>query len=266
MSEPVSPEFDSRSVDELVNAALGDLDEDKAWEAVAALHFRGTAEVLQRARTLCESDCCQEQRLGADILGQLGVPNRSFPAECTSILIRMLDNERDADVLQAIFVAFWHLDDDPRVYRFAAAYAEHHDPDVRHAVVLALTGYEDPIAVNCLIRLMTDSDSDVRDWATFGIGTQLNLDTPEIRAALLARLDDADDDTRGEAMIGMARRKDQRVISAIERDLATSATEKAIDAAALLGSPSLLPSLLALRESLDVSPSCLNDAIKACEA
>jgi hypothetical protein len=37
-------------------------------------------------------------------------------------------------------------------------------------------------------------------------------------------------------------------------------------AAALLGSPSLLPSLLALRESLDVSPSCLNDAINACQA
>ena len=33
-------------------------------------------------------------------------------------------------------------------------------------------------------------------------------------------------------------------------------------AAALLGSPSLV----ALRESLDVSPSCLNDAINACQA
>ena len=33
-------------------------------------------------------------------------------------------------------------------------------------------------------------------------------------------------------------------------------------AAALLGSPSLL----ALRESLDVSPSYLNDAINACQA
>jgi hypothetical protein len=40
------------------------------------------------------------------------------------------------------------------------------------------------------------------------LNAQLNLDSPEIRAALIARLDDADDDTRGEAMIGMARRKD----------------------------------------------------------
>jgi HEAT repeat protein len=266
MDELFTCKFDPRSTDDLINAALGELDEDKAWEAVVALHFRGTAEVLQRARALCESDCCQEQRLGADILGQLGVPNRSFPAECASILIRMLGNERDADVLQAIFVAVSHLDDDPRVSRGAAAYSEHHDPDVRHAVVLALTGYEDSIAVNCLIRLTTDSDSDVRDWATFGIGAQLKLDTPEIRAALMARLDDADDDTRGEAMIGLARRKDHRVLSAIERNLATNATEKAIEAAALFGSPSLLPSLLSLRESLDVSPSCLNDAINACRA
>jgi len=265
MIEPISPEFDPRTIDEFINAALGELDEHRAWDAVSALHWKGNIDVLWRAQGLCESDCCQERRLGADILGQLGVPNRCFPTECASILIRMLDNEHDADVLQAVFVAFFHLDDDPRVCRLAAEYAEHPDPNVRHAVVLALTGYEEPIALNSLIRLMTDSDSDVRDWATFGIGTQLNLDTPELRASLMARLDDADDDTRGEAMIGMARRKDQRVIGAIERDLATSATEKAIEAAELLGSPSLLPSLLALRESLDVSPSCLERAIRACQ-
>jgi hypothetical protein len=56
MNEPFTGQFDPRSTDDLINAALGDLDEDKAWEAIAALHFRGTAEVLRRARALCESE------------------------------------------------------------------------------------------------------------------------------------------------------------------------------------------------------------------
>ena len=262
MHERLTPETDPRTVDELINAALSELDEDKSWAAISALHFRGTVLILTRAETLCASVCPRERRLGADILGQLGVPDRSYPTECKSILANMLAREDDATVLQAVLVALSHLPGSS--VRFARQGSRITlTPTLRYSVVFALTGCEDPIAVKTLLRLTTDSD--VRDWATFGLGSQLKLDTPEIRTALIARLDDPDDDTRGEAMIGLARRKDQRVIGAIERDLSTDATEKAIEAAELIASPSLLPSLMALRESLDGSPRGLDRAINACQ-
>lgn len=62
----------------------------------------------------------------------------------------------------------------------------------------------------------------MRDWATFGLGQQCDLDTHEIREALVARLNDPDDDTRDEAIMGLARRKDARAIPAIERELRAS--------------------------------------------
>lgn len=78
MIEKPLPSNDPRSVDDLVNCALNESDDEAAWDAVCALHWKGNREVLRSAETLCSSPCVQERRLGADILGQLGVPDRTF--------------------------------------------------------------------------------------------------------------------------------------------------------------------------------------------
>ena len=62
---------------------------------------------------------------------------------------------------------------------------------------------------------MSDDAADVRDWATFGLGRQLEVDTPAVRAALAERLFDTEGDTADEALIGLAIRGDRRVISEI---------------------------------------------------
>ena len=76
--------------------------------------------------------------------------------------------------------------------------------------------------IDTLLQLMRDSDSDVRDWATFGLGTQSDADSLAIREALFARFQNEDEDTRAEAVVGLAKRKDLRalpvVIEELERD------------------------------------------------
>jgi HEAT repeat protein len=237
--EIFDPASDPRSVDELFFAALTETDEELAWQPVAALHYRGTREVLKRAYSLCVSQCSFERQLGANVLGQLGVPERTFPRECRTILLRMLKGEHNSEVLQAVLIALYH-NEWAEVVPHALPFADHPNADVRHAAVLALNGHEEQAAIECLIRLSRDRDSDVRDWATFGLGSQCDLDTPEIRDALAARLDDADDDTRHEAIVGLARRQDRRAIAAIHREIAAdSAGSLVFEAAELLGLPDL---------------------------
>ena len=153
------------------------------------------------------------------------------------------------------------------------------DPDVRWQAVYALPGTDDlppehPV-LHALIRAMQDPSAAVRDWATFGLGSQSAADSPQIREALVGRLADADPDTAAEAAVGLARRRDVRVYLPLVRALAdpdlgdTFAGCTYLEAAALLADPRLLPALYAVRgrsEHEADRPWHLDDAISACEA
>ena len=249
---------------ELISILLSGPDEDLYWDGVCALHWRGSHEVLDRAVRLCRSFCAVERRAGADILGQLGVPDRTFPESCLRTLLDMLVEEDDHDVLRAVLVALSHLRD-PEAIVPASRFRHHPDPDVRHGVVLALTGHEEEQALNVLIELTRDPEAHVRDWATFALGSQVDVDTPELRDALAGRLSDEDDDTRAEAMVGLAQRGDRRVLTALRRELESdSVGALAVEAAALIGDPELHPALLALVDWWDVDAGSLGEAIRAC--
>jgi HEAT repeat protein len=260
----VNPQDDPRTADELLLVALCDSDEDRAWEAICALHWRGTREILDRAVQLCTSDCAVERRTGAHILGQLGLPDRTFPGECLSTLLSMLATETRADVLRPIIVALSHLHQ-PESIAPVSRFRHHSEADVRHAVVLVLSGFAEPAAVAVLIELARDPVAHVRDWATFGLGTLLELDTPEIRTCLMERISDPDDNTRSEAIVGLAERRDRRVLPALRKELQSESVQPiVVEAAELLGDPQLYADLLALQTRWGVDDQQLANAIAAC--
>jgi len=255
---------DPRSVDELMTTALCEPDEELAWDAIRILQDRLDREILDRTIRLCASACGLERRVGADILGQSSVCDRVFLDERVGILLRMLETEEDHGALQAILAALSHQGKAEAIAP-AARFRSHADPDVRDAVVHVMMGREEALALEVLIDLTSDPTAHVRDWATFALGTQTEADTPELREALVARLDDEDDDTRCEALVGLARRKDRRVIEPLRRDLGSdSVWPLAVEAAALIGDPSLHPLLVAIQESWDTDDGWLDEAIRAC--
>lgn len=257
---------DPRSVDELISVALSDPHtyEDGGWDAVVALHWRGSGEVLVRAAQLCQSFCAVERRVGADIIGQLGFSERRFTRQRLNILLKMLRQERDSNVLYSVLIALSHLNEADAIGP-AARFRTHSDPAVRYAVVHALTGSEDPLALKSLIELTNDEDTDVRDWATFGLGTQVDVDMPAVCDALAGRLADPDVVVRSEALIGLARRKDVRSRAALLKELAADSIDFGfIEAAELLADSQLYSVLVALQDRWDGDPELLQRAILAC--
>jgi HEAT repeat protein len=145
---------------------------------------------------------------------------RIFGEEAFSLIIRMLENEQDSVVLHSAICALGHLDIAnavPAILR----YQDHPDDRVRFAAAFALGHFaNDPQSISGLLKLTSDTDADVRDWAVFGLGVQGNADSPEIREALLRCLDDANEDVREEAAVGLGKRRDSRLIPKLRAMLA----------------------------------------------
>jgi HEAT repeat protein len=205
--------------------ALASADESRDshdyWQDVRSLHARPDREVFERAAGLCAGDSPVGRVVGADVLAQLGDADangrRPFGADTVPILRALLADSHDQVVASAVHALSHHRGADVPELRELAGHAS---SDIRYAVAHALSGREDPEAVALLLQLMTDVDDAVRDWSTFAIGTQCDADAPDIRGALSERLADSDDETRGEAMVGLARRGDSSVIAIVADALA----------------------------------------------
>jgi len=260
---------DPRSTEELVELALAAPSEDAAWEFISVLHQRGNHEVLEAAERLCAGASAKERRMGASIVAQLGAPNSSYPAESLDCLAEMLGRETEDEVLAAIASALGHLDD-PRSIDLLIPLKSHPSASVRYGVVHGVSGQNHPAAIQMLIELSRDEDQETRDWATFGLGTFIDSNSPEIREALFARLSDTFENTRTEALIGLARRKDLRVVAPLLKQLqAEYVAPIFLEAAMEIGDPRLLPALLELKEYCRDTESeegeWLDKAIASCQ-
>ena len=203
------------TIDELFAQTIrGDYDNDEAWDAIHSLRAAGSREVFDKAVSWCHSSEPLKRARGADILAQFGhtaqnqstlLANESFP-----VLAGMLDSETDPVALSAIITAFGHLEN-PSIIPQILPLAYHPDTDVRYGLAFTLGCFaEDERTVSTLIKLMSDKDSEVRDWATFGLGGLGDFDSPKIREALFKNIKDEDEDVREEAVVGLAKRKDPR--------------------------------------------------------
>jgi HEAT repeat protein len=162
-----------------------------------------SADPLKRAR-------------GVDVLAQLGKipPNavNSFPDESYAIVSELVQHEKDIVPLNSAIAALGHLDNDAAV-PLIAQFHDHQNANIRFSVACSLGSFPNSdLSVSTLLILMEDSDSEIRDWATFGLGVLGVQDSPEIRDALFRRLTDEDENVREEAMVGLGKRKDRRVL------------------------------------------------------
>jgi HEAT repeat protein len=118
---------------------------------------------------------------------------------------------------------------------------DHQNEVIRRAVAAALLGIEDTIAVNALIQLSRDEDVEVRSWATYGLGS---YEINNVTEVLWERINDEDEETRFEAIVGLARRKDIRTKDIIKRELADAEFGSLLfEAIEELGDPEFLPIL-----------------------
>jgi HEAT repeat protein len=265
---PASWRDDSRSSQQLIALALAATGEHEMWNFVGILQTRGGEHEFRLAAQLMQSTNPDERCLGAGMLGQLGGETPVYVAESVDLLLPLLEDQEPC-VLASVASALGHRRDS-RTIGPLCQWVDHPEADVRFAVACALGNFEDDRAINTLIRLTVDADADVRNWATFGLGSLIQRDQPEIRAALFKRTCEDDGEIRGEALVGLALREDERVVDLVRAELQREyAGSWVLEAAELMGDASIVSLLAALRtdwgeENENSFGDALNQAIAAC--
>lgn len=255
--------------EELAKKAYKELDQEKRWDYIAEIQKRGTRAEFDLAKKLTQLDDPVKREIGADILGQLGWQKNKFCKASVKILISLLHDSSE-DVICAAATAIGHREA-PEALQHFIKLKSHPNDDVRYSIAFALGGYEDKQAIKALIELSTDPDPFVRDWATFNLGSQCEYDNLELRDALKARLSDEVSESRGEALIGLAKRKQTGIEECILKELnGDEIYILAVEASEITAHKKLKPALTRWKSSLnfddedDYFKDKLDDAIKAC--
>ena len=182
------------------------------WETVEALRGPHAGEEVFEAALGWSGDAEPQVRaLGRDVLGQFAAGSDgvgAYAERSVPHLVEALD-DLDPTALGCAVVALGHLHHwRPWDAAPVAALATRDEAslrfDVAHALCAAV-GEGSKIALETLLTVMDDADEEVRDWATFGVA-ESGVDDDRIREALFARPHDAHEDTRLEAIKGLASR------------------------------------------------------------
>jgi HEAT repeat protein len=207
------PQNDARGNEEIIAAALApscEPDSDEYWSAVRILQHRIEMPLIDRMRELIVHPDERHRILATDVIAQGRAKEKELSRVCVKLLLEVLNRERSPQVLSAICNALGHHESADATGPLSELQS-HPDENVRLAVVHGLSCQDDPIAVASLISLSVDSDRDVRNWATFGLGSMTSVDSSALREALLARIKEPDEEISGEALVGLALRGDTRV-------------------------------------------------------
>lgn len=243
-------------------AQSGSVDEHAYWGTIQLLQKRDPQEVWALVAPLATHDVPALRALVPDVLRFLGGSARPRHADTIELLRDMLRAEQPPEVLGSIATAFVDLSDEAAV-ELLVPFVTHPDVVVRSAVVHGLLPVA-RLAVPQLVALSSDPAAQVRDWATFGLGSQTDLDSPELREALAARLEDEDEDTRAEATLGLSLRKDRRALALVRRALESESVDTLnVEAAEALADETLYELLQEVARRNPGDPS-LEAALRAC--
>lgn len=217
------PKHENLTSKSLIGMALQRWDSTSSWDAIFALRFRPEEETVRHCQRLFASRNWRKRSLAVNVICQLQFPDhREYAQDIARELIQAALDDPQSEVVAAAAFATGHREC-PKCLSRLIELASDPDCELRFAATFGLGNNQDVKAIPTMLALAKDADDDVRNWAMFGLGSLWDLDTPEVREALWLGYSDHVDEIRGEALVGLAKRRDKRVLellpSALEANL-----------------------------------------------
>ncbi len=240
------------------------------WDNIGVLRNRTNKETFNRCVELTKSEKSKERQIGIDILAQLGIPPRPFIKETMKLCFELLEIEKEPKVIMSLLYSIGHNNQflNNSQIETLCSLKKTDNKLIKDGLFFSLLAVNDTNAINTLIFLSNDKLSHIRNWATFGIGTQTERNNKKIREALWNRVNDKHQETKLEAIIGLVNRKEVEVKEIIKREILNGEYGTLLfDAILQLNDKELIPLLkqqyVVEKENKDINPEWLDD-LKYC--
>lgn len=207
--------------EKLFSRLLNNKSDRTYWESINVLRKRPTKEIFEKCIELTKSRSPKQREIGIDILAQLGHPPRPFYKESNNLFFELIESEKEPKVIMSILFAIGHNQEKLTKIQIdkLCEFKNTENSLIKEGLVSALNGIDKSKAIETLIYLSNDKLNYIRNWATFGIGTQIDRNNKKITEALWNRINDKHQETKLEAIVGLAKRKDIRVKEIAQREL-----------------------------------------------
>jgi HEAT repeat protein len=179
------------------------------WKNISELRKRANEEIYDQAYELAKSEIDKNKIIGIDVLAQLGFDPRIGKQKTVELYFELLENGQNDDVLFSLLFGISHNNEnltEKQILKLIE-FKNYKNKDIRYSLVSALSTIENPKAIETLIELSEDKLSSIRNWATFGIGTLSEENNDRIINALWKRTKDKHQETKLEAIVGLANRE-----------------------------------------------------------
>lgn len=207
--------------DKIMSRLLNNKTDKFRAEYISILRGRPGEGLFATCEALTKSSDPKSRIIGIDILAQLGLPPRPFLMPTLKLFFELLKIETEPKVLKSLLVAIGNNNENltqSQIENLCSFYSNSNNL-VKEGLVFSLLRIDNLKAIETLIKLSSDRSSHIRNWATFGIGSQVERDNLNIRDALWARIKDTHHETKLEAMVGLATRKDERINEIIKQEI-----------------------------------------------
>jgi hypothetical protein len=161
--------------DKLLTHLLNNKSNKSRWDNISVLRSRPTKELFSKCVDLATSKKNKNRILGIDILAQFGTTPKPFLNRTLELYFDLLDREKNSEVLMSLLYAIGHNNEKLNKAQIGklCSFADTKNNLVKEGLVSALLGIDNSNAIETLIKLSSHKLSHIRNWATFGIGTQI---------------------------------------------------------------------------------------------
>ena len=207
--------------EKLISRLCSQKSDKSRWDNISVLRKRPSEELFIMCVELTKSKNPKTRTIGIDILAQMGNTPRPFLKQTLKLFFEILNLESDPEVLMSLLYGIGHNNHKLKKAQVEklCTFSNNDNIWVKKGLVYSLLGIDNPKAIETLIKFSNDKISHIRNWATFGIGTLIERDNKNIKKALWDRINDKHQETKLEAIVGLAKRKDSQINDIIKLEL-----------------------------------------------